>query len=530
MVENFKERRKYIVGMSEKQRLSLNFNAKITPFEKLNEEFTVCKCYIHGLGKNRNYSYFDKEDVQKALDTLHFVPVVGHLYEDLDGNTYMGSHDCEWVLNDNGLSFKDLTVPFGVVPYPNNFQFEDVVENDGSTVTYLTGDIILWTGRYPALMEAVYDENTYFNQSMEVNVNYCEPLKEDKTYTKITDFSYSALCLLGKSDNEQYNKEPCFPSARVEAYNLNFSKDDFVVLMEEMQNNLSFHFETINKNNKGGNILEQNKDDKQFAKDTIEEQKEQEEQFENSIKIEQQTEDQIEQVEEVKDDEQLETDENVDIEKQDFQTEVEEHQEVKPTEAELKFSTYNEKRELVRKCLPKQDFVSYYVFDMDDDFVYVDREEYKNEYIITKGRFGYEIEDGNAKLTSDFEEIFVTLLTQKEKEAVENSRNFLEQELENLRQFKETTLKEQHKVDVDNLLGGFSDLEKYEEFEELKEKAYTFESLKDLEKECFAIRGMHMTVPADSGKANNSIKFSIKDTVNDDEPYGGLVSKFSKRK
>ena len=35
---------------------SLKFKAKVKPVEKLNDEFTLCKCYVQGVGKNRNYS------------------------------------------------------------------------------------------------------------------------------------------------------------------------------------------------------------------------------------------------------------------------------------------------------------------------------------------------------------------------------------------------------------------------------------------------------------------------------------------
>ena len=44
---------------------SLKFKAKVKPVEKLNEEFTKCRVYVQGIGKNRNYSYMSKENVIK---------------------------------------------------------------------------------------------------------------------------------------------------------------------------------------------------------------------------------------------------------------------------------------------------------------------------------------------------------------------------------------------------------------------------------------------------------------------------------
>ena len=68
----------------DKKHTSLKFKAKIKPLEKINDEFTLCKCYVQGIGKNRNYSYMSKENIQRCLPTLSYAPVVGHLIDKLD--------------------------------------------------------------------------------------------------------------------------------------------------------------------------------------------------------------------------------------------------------------------------------------------------------------------------------------------------------------------------------------------------------------------------------------------------------------
>ena len=75
------------------KRSAVRFNAKITPVKPLNDEFTLCKCYVMALNKNRNLSYIGRDASDEALPTLYNIPVVGHLYIDEKGNTHMGGHD-----------------------------------------------------------------------------------------------------------------------------------------------------------------------------------------------------------------------------------------------------------------------------------------------------------------------------------------------------------------------------------------------------------------------------------------------------
>ena len=35
--------------------------------QKINDQFTMCKCYVMALGKNRNFSHFTKEAVDSAV-------------------------------------------------------------------------------------------------------------------------------------------------------------------------------------------------------------------------------------------------------------------------------------------------------------------------------------------------------------------------------------------------------------------------------------------------------------------------------
>ena len=237
----------------DKKHTSLKFKAKIKPLEKINDEFTLCKCYVQGVGKNRNYSYMSKENIQRCLPTLSYAPVVGHLIDKLDddgnptGEKYMGGHD--YYIDEN-WNLKSACVPYGVVK-ADSFDFEIVEEYEDKVKTeYLTAEIILWTGRYPELMDAIYAEDFYFNQSMEVSVDDYRPYEKDSNYTELVDFTYSALCLLGKADDKDSieHTEPCFIESKVIPVQYSIKRDEFSKVMGELKTELAFYF---NKDSEG---------------------------------------------------------------------------------------------------------------------------------------------------------------------------------------------------------------------------------------------------------------------------------------
>lgn len=250
----------------DKKHTSLKFKAKVTPIEKINEEFTLCKCYVQGVGKNRNFSYMSKENIQRCLPTLSYAPVVGHLIDKLDedgnptGEKYMGGHD---YYIDDDWNLKSACVPYGVVK-ADSFNFETVKEYEDEIETeYLTAEVVLWTGRYPELMDAIYSDDFYFNQSMEINVSEFRPYEEDSNYTELTDFTYSALCLLGKADDKTSpeHTEPCFVESKVIPVQYSLEREDFSKVMGELKNELAFYFNKDKIDGKEDEVVENEKEE-----------------------------------------------------------------------------------------------------------------------------------------------------------------------------------------------------------------------------------------------------------------------------
>ena len=451
----------------ENKHTSITFKAKVKPIKPVNEEFTLCKAYVMGLGVNRNFSYISREATDAALPTLGYCPVVGHLIRKEDGTYYMGSHDYtiteDWEL-------KSITVPYGVV-VEDSFDYEDV-EEFGETVTYLTANIILWTGRYEDLNSAIYSDDFYFNQSMEINPKQWRNYKEDSNYTDIVDYSFSALCLLGKADSESTNghtdenehSEPCFISASV--IPIEFSKSEFAEAMNEMKEKLSFCLKNqssttvtdvtmevdIDKNNGGSTMAEEIKNEvlDEVTETVVEETLE--ETVENTV------EDVADEVVEETTDEATEeiVDETVEENKEDTSTE-----------------------EVV--------------------------EETTEETVVEESNEDYSV------LYSELKEKY----------------DALENEVVSLREYKQTKESEERKCAEDALFADYEEtIGETEEFKSLKEKASEF-SLDALKKECLCIVGMYsMTNKTKETNKPDSLKFSLEPEVSDDEPYGGLMKKY----
>lgn len=177
--------------------------------------------------------------MDKAAETIGYIPVVAHLIEE-NGVYRLGSHD---VKIDENYNIVPVTVPVGVV-VADSCSYEDIDEY-GVQAKYLCCDVILWTGRYPKLMDCKYSDEIFCGQSMEITVNEYRPLEEDSNYVEILDFNFSALCLLNKSDNKELNVTPCFINAKLEP--CKFSLDDtFTQKMNELKEEISKCF-TVQK-------------------------------------------------------------------------------------------------------------------------------------------------------------------------------------------------------------------------------------------------------------------------------------------
>lgn len=486
--------------------ININFTSKIKPIKSLNENFTLCRCYVLALGKNRNRSNITKEVVDNALPSIFNIPVVGNLYESEDGNedVHMGGHDVALEKGSDGkYKFKVLTVPYGVVPEDSNLAYEEIEEADGTINTYLSADIILWTGRNPKLLESVYDENIFWGQSMEISPVSVSRNKDNKEITDINEFVFSALCLLGKSDDEKFHVEPCFPSAAVKPKT---SEDyDFSQHFQQMKEELAICFSNQNSK-KEENQVEENKKTQS-------------------------------QLEELAEKANLKNDSN---KTEDFEKNTEKHTQTESTNKKEDKSfknfalTYNEKIDAINNELSKLEvssengFVFYRLCDFDDVFTYVEEVKFdQNGYNCVKGRFAYKFNENVAQVDAKtFELMFVKWLTKSEVDEVDKMREDLK-ELTAYKANNETAVKKQK---LEAVLEEFSDLKDDSAFKTLTDNIESFESEEDLKEKLFAIRGKKMAFTfKKESKQKIKIPVELDNEKDNIDPYGAFIEKYLKK-
>ena len=495
------------------ERKTIFFNAKVQPVKPINQEFTLCKVYICALDKNRNMSYIGKEAAENALPTLYNCPVIGHIYEDENGEYHMGGHDMTVEVDDSGIRFKSLCVPYGVIPQQDGIHYEEVQESNGETATYIVGDAILWTGRFPELKEVVYSEDCWFGQSMEISVEEHCPLDEDNQYTNILKYAYSALCLLGKSDDPKYHTEPCFRSSRVEPYEFALNDAQFTELMTQFRDELASCFAHAEVE-KGGETMNEN-ETMTVVEETVVEAEIVDAPAEATVEVTTNVaefseevvdpaEENAEQEPEVFAEEQTEVEiEEGTVSEETFETSEEV---VTPeVEPEQFASTYEEKRQAIGNALPRFNEEDeeghttrelwYWLCDFDDAFAYVEENEWKREsgHDCRKGRFAYVYNEDTreAIINGSFEKMIVKWLTEQEVESIESQRA----QYDELVEYKNNREQKDREAVIDAAISEFSYMSENEEYQSVYDNRYSFESAEALKNACYMIKGKYSIIP-----------------------------------
>lgn len=517
------------------EKILLLSHLKFSSIEKINDNFLKAKCYVMALGKNINKSHFSKENVDKAYSTLAYAPVIGHLMVDDNGVYHLGGHDYKLDLKD--FTLKSQCVPFGVVLPSESPVYEDVTEASGAVSTYLTCEVVIWISRYPELSDAFYNADIFTNQSMEIFCSKSIPLAEDPTYMDVVDFSFDALCMLGKSDDDKFNVAPCFPSASIVPLAYSINKDEFTIFMNELKEELSlcFNRDTSKKEKGGTNILDKKLEILQKFGKTIED-------LDFSI-------DSL-------------SEEDLSLKMEELFGEKSNYSSDDPSNDVISFSaTYNEKRDALRDALKsivvKDDdgnYVSetgFYLVDFDDTYVYLEKYYWDtNGSDMKYGRRQYSFDEKtNAVTLSDvFEEMVVTWLTLDEKAKLDETRANYEELTKEFNLYKETHSSENSEIDALKSYKAKNEaaviFSKYEdkigetvEFKDLKDNIEAY-SLDALEKECIYIMGLHASELQFAKTKENTdgihtLKFSIEPPMDnqkeDTEVYGGLFSKYLKK-
>lgn len=486
------------------------FSVSTKNFEKVNSEFTKCSISIMGYDEIANGTKFSKENILKACPTLNYVPVIGYWNEKDED---FSDHGIEYIITDNGIEENIKTTPFGVV-IKDSSRFEPVIMDNGEETEYLFADCYLWNRNEKAINKV---KEGKCNQSMEISIN---DYTERNNYIDITDFEFSALCILGE------NVAPAFNNARIKQVG-KYSKDDFKAIYSEMISK----FEEVMK---GGNIVgvcskcgkEENEElrfeeidgellcpeciNAQFEDDGSDDSSDD---SEDSSDAGENTEENAE--ENVDNNEELLADEVQQEENQDGEDEKVADDDKDTTKAKKKMSLDNEN--MIVKYELSFDDISYKIYetlyDANPDYyyylvsVYEDKFIYQREcydskagYVTQTFKQQYSKAEGQDEIAfvGDPIEVFSEYLTADEVKKLSEMRAGYEKlsndakelkakyndaiaELEDLRAYKQNIIDTEHKEEVDLMLQGYSVLANLEGYNEIVEDKYN-KDINEMEK------------------------------------------------
>lgn len=502
---------------------------KFEKVEDYDSRFQKVKIWLMHLGKNYNRSYFEKEYVLNALNTLKNTPILGYIKESELGEKDFAGHEIEIVVEDGKLKEKYLGRAFGVIGESCNPRFEFKEGDNGEILEYLVVDGILWTKFDDAI--SILERNGEVSQSMELGKDY-EGYWDEDGYFHFTKFSFDGACMLGE------NVSPAMQKASVE---ISFSKEQ---VREKVYEKLQEFYSLFGEKNKEVNNRVLFEELLKRYSISIEDLKEKGVNIEE-YSSEEELEDKIKEIFNSTDDTELKTededkDSNLTDENND---EPETNNSQQNSELEDKFvktfelshddirsRLYAELNKLVDKLgkLGKD----FYIDQVFDDYFIV------NDWNTGKFyKLSYNKEGDNVSVEEQFEEVFPMFLTLDEKNALELMRtNFkkYESEIEELREFKSQVMQERKQQEINDLFARpeFSVLTE-DDLCDIKDKVNEF-SVQELESKLYEILGRKNATKFSKSKKSdkdNTIKINFNADVDSGEfssPYAHILKKYKK--
>lgn len=486
------------------------------------ERFIKLRLKICHDGKNPNGSTFGVEDIQKAGVSISNTPMLANTIVDEDERTVdLGSHDMHYEPHklkegEYKLIYDELVV--GVVPETNHYE---VCECDGRHYAFCDGFAFKDYSNY---FEEYLEENHGSTLSMEIIVDDAYFDKKANAY-HIKDFRYKGITFLGKT------KQPGMIGAHAEVSSFE-GKQKLFTLLSDLKSEIekyqsSFPEVDINRKTKKEDfdLDEKNKLLEQFnvSKDMLD--------FDiESISIDE-LKTRLESFVETSEKEKFSLNSQ-------FVEELIEKLSAEKIESEWGsyskycYTDYNGEIGEVY-CWDRADWKLYgFTYSISGDAVTVD--------FSSKKRKKFDIVDfvdaneDTFTFESVVSDIFQAVANKKDEainamkeefDAYKATHSVENPIVEELKRFKDTRLREDHKFAIEQKLAEFEDLADNAEFIALKEKAESFEKVEDLERECYIIRGKNAPVKF-SAKSNKStsIKLPIDSHPVEDEPYGELFS------
>ena len=507
--------------------MNMTYASSLTELCELNSSFDAGVLRIAYAGENRNKSFISKEAFERNIKTMYNCPIVCNYDRETDT---LGGHDVEIVRDANGaLCMINATTPVGCVPESAKYWWDTVEEEDGTTHEYLYADVLLWK-RQEAYRKIKQDGITA--HSMEITVKDGEVI--DGIY-HINDFEFTAFTLIGV--------EPCFESSALQVFDKKELKQQIFEMMQELKESLQTVDPSKEDDNThpqifstegGEKVLEEKlellrqygveKDALDFSIDDLsaEELREKLEEYASQNANEPAS----------------------DVSEPEDNSAGEEYALAGNVIDEIIRALEEPKLqrdwgEITRYCYADCDMETgeVYCWDRNDWLLYGFKYEMNGDSVIvdfdSRARKKYVIVDfDEGEQPSPFAPIFDTLES-KLAESAEFANKYrdasdtiasMQDELDNLRQFKADTEAAIADGERERIFGKFGDLVGVEAFEQLKEHAKDFD-METLEEKCYAILGRN-GISAKFELEDGTPVIKVDKTRVSAEPYGGVMLKY----
>lgn len=158
--------------------------------------FTLAKVFIAHVGENRNRCYFTKEVLESMIPSLSNIPILAYVKEDENGNMDFGNHEKVIVKKGKQLYLRYEGHAYGVVPVENNARFESRYGEDGIEREYLVCDVLLWN-KFDDVIDIIKDGDGFKSQSMELFPPSIKGYKNENEVFVFQEAQFEGLCLLG---------------------------------------------------------------------------------------------------------------------------------------------------------------------------------------------------------------------------------------------------------------------------------------------------------------------------------------------
>ena len=458
------------------------------------ERFIKMRLRVCHDGINPNGSNFNVDDMESAKDTLKNIPILANVEFDEDGQPQFGSHDMSIEkdkVNEGEYRMIYKEVPIGVIPEINNYE---VAEYDGKNYVYVDGYV--WRG-YSNYAEDIIERDKDIKLSMEIKVNEFTFNAAQKVYN-ITDYKYTGITFL----NNDLGTGMKNAMATVNTFEENDTQKEMLIIMQELKEALvSFNKKNITE--EGGKVEMENVENAVIEETAVE----------------------TETVETV---ETFEA-ENAEPIAEAPVSENFENEDQEPAEVEAKFVKSFELSHDDIRCGLYALIGEYCWIEQvyDDYFVYYDcaeRKYFKQSYA----------KDGNdVSLNGESVEVFVTIATQEEMDALDSMRtnySAMESEVAELKAYKAEIEKNFAMAEKQEVLNKWADnLKDNAQYEALKDSLDNY-SKDELERECKCIFADAKAQFTFAAKKDDVVRIAVP--VAQDKPtspYGDLFEMYGNK-